>query len=132
VAGLLSEIVALAVATGAAEVRRLRARIVLGLFAVMALLIAFAFGLVAFSLWLTLHMAAWQAALLAGAAALALAGIFLLAARRTGRRPPRDDVAAQVRAVLAEVTKEGGEMTPMGRVTAAVAAGIVIGRMLSR
>ena len=129
---MLSEIVALAVATGAAELRRIRSRAVFGLFALVALLIAFGFGLVAFALWLTLHMAAWQAALLAGAAALALAGIFLLAARGAGRRPPREDVAAQIRAVLAEVTKEGSEMTPMGRITAAVAAGIVIGRMLSR
>lgn len=129
---MLAEILSLALATGTAELRRLRARAVFGLLALVALVIALGFGLVAFSLWLTLHMAPWQAALLAAAVALVLAGLFLAAARSAGRRPPRDDVAVQIRAVLAEVTKEGTEMTPMGRVTAAVAAGIVIGRMLSR
>lgn len=129
---MLAEIVSLAVATGAAELRRLRTRAVLGLFALVALLIALGFGLVALSLWLTLHMEPWQSALLAGAVALVLAGLFLAAARSAGRHPPREDLAARIRAVLAEVTKENSEMTPMGRITAAVAAGIVIGRMLSR
>lgn len=130
--GILAEIASLVLAAGAGELRRLRARVVLGLFAVLGLVIAFGFGLVAFSLWLTLHMAPWQAALLAGAVALVLAGIFAVAARSSGRRPPREDLTVQIRAVLTEVTKEGAEMTPMARVTAAIAAGIVIGRMLSR
>jgi len=64
--------------------------------------------------------------------AAALAGVFLLARQSAGRRAPREDIAAQIEAVLSEVTREDGEAKPMARVTGALAAGIVIGRMLSR
>lgn len=129
---LLAEIVAMVAASGGAELRRIRARAVYGTLALVALVIGLGFGLVALSLWLTEHMAPWQAALLAGGVALLLAGGFLLAARGAAARPPRADLAAQARALLAQVAAEGGDMTPMARITAAVAAGIVIGRMLSR
>lgn len=129
---MISRIVSLVAAGGVAEFHRIRARAVLGLFAVVALLIAFGFGVVALFLWMMLYMAAWQAALLTALVALALAGLFLLASRSAGRRPPKEDLAAQIEAVLSEVTREDGEMKPMARVTGALAAGIVIGRMLSR
>jgi hypothetical protein len=120
------------VASGAAGFRRMRARAILMLFAVVSLLVALGLALVGLSLWLTLHMAAWQAALLGGVAALALAGVFIFAGQSVGRRHPREDVASQVQALLEDVMKEGETVKPMARVTAAIAAGIVIGRMLSR
>jgi hypothetical protein len=131
-AAMIARIASLVAAGGTAELHRFRDRAVFGILAVAALLIAFAFSSVAAFLWLTLHMAAWQAALLSAGGALALAGVFLLAGRSAARRRPREDLAAYVQAVLAEVTEAGGEMKPMARVTGALAAGIVIGRMMSR
>jgi hypothetical protein len=129
---MLANIVSLAVASGAEGFRRLRARVILMLLAVVSLLVALGLALVGLSLWLTLHMAAWQAALLGGVAAVVLAGVFVVAGRSVGRRQPREDAAAQIQALLDDVLKEGDAVKPMARVTAAMAAGIVIGRMLSR
>lgn len=131
-AALIARIASLVASGGAAELHRVRDRALFGVFAVAALLIALAFASVAAFLWLTVHMAPWQAALLSAAAALVLAGIFLLAGRSAGRRRPREDFAAHVQAIMSEVTQEGGEAKPMARVTGALAAGIVIGRMMSR
>jgi membrane protein implicated in regulation of membrane protease activity len=129
---MLSQILSLAIASGTAELRRLRMRAILLLLSVAALLVALGLMLVALSLWLTLHMAPWQAALLAALAAVLVAAVLVIAGRSVGRRQPRADTTVQIQALLDDILKEGEGMTPMARVTAAVAAGVVIGRMLSR
>jgi hypothetical protein len=130
---MLARILSLAAGSGAAELRRLRARVVAGAVALSALLVAFGFGVVGLFLWLTLHMEGWQAALLAALVALVVAGIALLAGRSSARKPaPREvDIAAQVEAIMAQITKDGEEK-PMTTVATALAAGIVLGRILSR
>lgn len=130
---MLAQIVSLAVGSGAAELRRLRARLVAGAIALTGLLVALGFGIVALFLWLATWMAPWQAALLAALAALALAGIAALAGRSSARRPPprEADLAAQVQAIMAQVTKDA-EGKPMTAVATSLAAGIVLGRILSR
>ncbi len=99
---MLARIVSLAAGGGAAELRRLRARLVAGAIALAALLIAVGFALAALFLWLATRMEPWQAALLAALAALALAGIAL---------------------------KEA-EDKPMTAVATGLAAGVVLGRLL--
>jgi 4-amino-4-deoxy-L-arabinose transferase-like glycosyltransferase len=131
---MIQQIVAMALDSGAAELRRVRARLVAGAIALAAILIAFGFAVVGFFLWLTEHMASWQAALLAAVAALLVAGIAVLLGQSSGRRPPPRpelDLAAQVQSIMAQVTKDS-EGKPMTAVTTALAAGIVLGRILSR
>lgn len=130
---MIAQIVSMAVGSGAAELRRIRARAVAGVIALAALLVAFAFAVVGLFLWLTLHMEGWQAALLAALAALVVAGLAMLVGQSSGRRPaPRDaDIAAQIQGIMAQVTRES-EDKPVAAVAKALAAGIVVGRMLSR
>jgi hypothetical protein len=130
---MLAQIVSMAVGSGAAELRRVRARVVAGAIALAALLIALGFAVVGLFFWLTLHMAAWQAALLAAIAALAVAGIAVLAGQSSGLRrgPQQADMAAQIQGIMAQVTKDS-EGKPMTAVATALAAGIVMGRILSR
>jgi hypothetical protein len=131
---MISQIVAMAMDSGAAQLRQVRARLVAGAIALAAVLIAFGFAIVGFFLWLTEHMEDWQAALLAALAALAVAGIALLVGQSTSRRPPprpEPDLVAQVQGIMAQVTKDS-EGKPMTAVATALAAGIVLGRILSR
>jgi formate hydrogenlyase subunit 3/multisubunit Na+/H+ antiporter MnhD subunit len=130
---MLARIVSLAAGGGAAELRRLRARLVAGAIALAALLIAVGFALAALFLWLATRMEPWQAALLAALAALALAGIALLAGQSAARRRrlSEADLAAQMEAVMAQVSKEA-EDKPMTAVATGLAAGVVLGRLLSR
>jgi membrane protein implicated in regulation of membrane protease activity len=130
---MLAQIISLAAGGGAAELRRLRARLVAGAVALTGLLVALGFAVVALFLWLTTRMEPWQAALLAALAALALAGIALLFGRSSARRPPlrEADLAAQIQGIMAQVTKDA-DGKPMTAVTTALAAGIVLGRILSR
>jgi len=130
---MLAQIVSIAIDSGAAELRRFRARLVAGAVALSGLLIALGFAVVGLFLWLTEHMAGWQAALIAALAALAVAGIALLLGRASGRRPPvrEADLAAQIQGIMTQVTKDS-EGKPMTAVTTALAAGIVLGRLLSR
>jgi hypothetical protein len=130
---MIAQIVSMAVGSGAAELRRIRARAVAGVIALAALLIAFAFAVAGLFLWLTLHMEGWQAALLAALAALIVAGLAMLVGQSSGRRPaPREaDIAAQIQGIMSQVTKES-EGKPVAAVATALAAGIVVGRMLSR
>lgn len=131
---MISQIVAMAMDSGAAQLRQVRARLIAGVIALAAVLIAFGFAVVGFFLWLTTHMEDWQAALLAALAALAVAGIALLVGQTTGRRPPprpEPDLVAQVQGIMAQVTKDS-EGKPMTAVATALAAGIVLGRILSR
>ena len=85
---MISQIVAMAMDSGAAQLRQVRARIISGAIALAAVLIAFGFAVVGFFLWLTEHMEDWQAALVAALAALVVAGIALLVGQSTGRRQP--------------------------------------------
>jgi dienelactone hydrolase len=130
---MLARILSLAAGGGAAELRRLRARVVTGAVALTALLIAFGFCVGGLFLWLALHIESWQAALLAALVALVVAGIALMAGRSSARRPaPREtDIAAQVEAIMAQIVKDGEER-PMTTVATALAAGLVLGRILSR
>ena len=130
---MIAQIVSMAVGSGAAELRRMRARVVAGAVALAAGLIALGFAVTGLFLWLTLHMEGWQAALLAALAALVVAGLALLVGQSSGRRPaPREaDIAAQIQGIMSQVTKESGDR-PMTAVATALAAGIVVGRMLSR
>ena len=130
---MLAQVVSMAVGSGAAELRRVRTRLVAGVIALAAVLIAFGFAIIGLFLWLTQHMEGWQAALLAALAALVVAGIAMLAGQSSSRRPARQDadIAAQIQGIMAQVTKES-EDKPMAAVATALAAGIVVGRMLSR
>lgn len=123
----------MAAGSGAAELRRLRGRLVAGAVALAGLLLALGFAVAALFLWLATRMEPWQAALLAAFAALVLAGIALLAGRSAARRPrlSEADLAAQVQAVMAQVSKEA-DGKPMTAVATALAAGVVLGRLLSR
>lgn len=130
---MLAQIVSMAAGSGAAELRRLRARLVSGAIALTGLLLAIGFAVAALFLWLATQMEPWQAALLAALAALVLAGIALLAGRSAARRPRRSeaDVAAQVQAIMRQVSKEAGGR-PVTAVATALAAGVLLGRLLSR
>lgn len=130
---MIARIVSLAVDSGAAELRRLRARLVSGAIALTALLIGLGFAVVALFLWLTTLIEPWQAALLAALAALALAGIAVLVGKSSGRRPPprETDMVAQIEGIMAQVAKDA-EGKPATAMATALAAGIVLGRMLSR
>jgi hypothetical protein len=131
---MISQIVSMAMDSGAAQLRQVRARLISGAIALAAVLIAFGFAIVGFFLWLTEHMEDWQAALLAALAALIVAGIALLVGQSTARRPPprpEPDIAAQIQGIMAQVTKDS-EGKPMAAVATALAAGIVMGRILSR
>jgi integral membrane sensor domain MASE1 len=130
---MLARIVSMAAGGGAAELRRLRARLVAGAIALAGLLLALGFAVAALFLWLATRMESWQAALLAALAALVLAGIALIAGQSAARRPrlSEADLAAQIQTVMAQVSKEA-DGKPMTAVATALAAGVVLGRLLSR
>jgi hypothetical protein len=130
---MIAEIISLAAGTGAAELRRLRGRMVAGIVALAGLLMAFGFTVAALFLWLATQVAPWQAALLAALAALAFAGLALLVGRSSAhRRPLREaDLAAQVQAIMSQVAKDA-EGRPVTTVATALVAGIVLARILSR
>ena len=130
---MIAQIVALAAGNGAVELRRLRGRIIAGAVALAGLLLAIGFAVAALYLWLTTRIEPWQAALLSAAVALGVAGAALLAGKGASRRPRADaaDLVAEVERVMAQVTKEA-EDRPKTAVATALAAGIVLGRILGR
>lgn len=129
---MIAQFVRLAFRDELLELRRMRTRAVASVAALVPFAVGTSFALVALFLWLAERMAGWQAAAIVAVISLLLGLVLLLFGRLAGARPvrPAPYPAAAARAPGEKPPEDAP--TPLSTVTAALAAGIVLGRNLSR
>lgn len=131
---MLRQIVSMLLKNEVAELKRRSAGGVMILLCVTLLGLAMVFGMLAFFLWLSTHMLAWQAAMVVFGVILIAAIMLGLVGRSMIRRHKRrrDELDAYIQAALGPHPKDVTTDAPVGVIVTAAVVGLIIGRRLSK